>query len=59
MPTHYEHDSEYESKNEELQDKVEATQSKLESLNKTSIMDFDDFVDKEGIGDALHSKDRK
>lgn len=59
MPIYYEHDSEYESKNEEAQDKREANQAKLESLNKADIMDFDEFVVKEGIGDAVHSKNRK
>ncbi len=59
MPIHYEHDSEYESKDEEAQDKREAAQAKLESINKKNIMDFDEFVVQEGVGDAIHSKNRK
>lgn len=59
MPIHYEHDSDYEDKNEEAQDKRDAARAKLELLNKANIMDFDGFVAKEGIGDAIHSKNRK
>lgn len=59
MPIHYEHDAEYKSKNEEAQDKMDATLSKMESVNKASVMDFDEFLAKEGVGDAVHSKNRK
>lgn len=59
MPIHYEHDSEYKNKNEEAQDKMDATLAKLETVNKANVMDFDEFLAKERIGDAIHSKNRK
>lgn len=59
MPKYYQHDSEYANKNEEDQDKREASQAKLQSLNKAAVMDFDEFIAEEGIGDAIYSKNRK
>lgn len=59
MPIHYEHDAEYKNKNEEAQDKMDANLAKLEAINKVNVMDFDEFLAKEGIGDAIHSKNRK
>lgn len=59
MPIHYENDAEYKNKNEEAQDKKDVTLAKLEAANKANVMDFDEFLAKEGIGDAVHSKNRK
>lgn len=59
MPIYYENDSEYTSREEESADRRDAIKAKLEAMNKENIMDFDDFITKEGIGGVVHSKDRK
>ncbi|SBS33472.1 hypothetical protein MSP8887_02158 [Marinomonas spartinae] len=59
MPIHYKNDTDYNIKGEEEQDKRDATLAKLESLDEKNIMDFDEFVQKEGIGNDLRSQNRK
>ena len=58
MPINYENDSEYTNKNEEDQDKRDATAAKLEALKKENVMGFDEFISKEGIG-GVYSKNSK
>jgi len=41
MPINYENDSDYTNRNEEDQDKREATRAKLEALKKENVMDFE------------------
>ena len=59
MPTYYQNDSDYTNEDEENQDKRDATQAKLETIKKEKIMDFDEFIIKERIGDAIYSKNHK
>lgn len=59
MPIYYAQDLDYKTTDEEVQDMREATLAKLESLGNENIMDFDEFLAKEGICDALFGKNYK
>ncbi len=52
MPINYENDSDYQNTNEENQDRRDATLAKHDSLKKENVMDFDEFIAQEGIGEC-------
>ncbi len=52
MPINYENDSDYQNTNEENQDRRDATLAKHDSLKKGNVMDFDEFIAKEGVGEC-------
>ncbi|WP_062569320.1 hypothetical protein [Pseudoalteromonas arabiensis] len=60
MPINYEHDTDYANNSEEMQDVTDAVNAKVQITNKENVMDFDEFLLKEGIStNAIHSKDSK
>jgi hypothetical protein len=59
MPINYKNDTDYQNKDEELEDLNDVTQAKFQMARKNSVMDFDEFLVKEGISNGIHNKDRK
>ena len=59
MPINYKHDNDYADNNEEMQDVTDATVAKLQITNDKNVMDFDEFLLKEGLSNGIHGKDSK
>jgi len=59
MPINYTNDTDYETRNDENQDKLDVMRAKLDEKNKEASMDFDEFLIKEGIPGAVHNKNSK
>ena len=59
MPINYKNDTEYKNEEEEIQDIRDATLAKTLSMNNDNIMDFDDFLVKEGITNVVYNKNSK
>ena len=59
MPINYEHDTDYANNSEEIQDVTDAVNAKVQITNNENVMDFDEFLLKEGISNGIHSKDSK
>ena len=59
MPQNYEHDNDYADNSEEMQDVADATVAKLHMANDKNVMDFDEFLLKEGISNGIYGKDSK
>ncbi|WP_076420534.1 hypothetical protein [Colwellia sp. UCD-KL20] len=59
MPINYEHDTDYVNNSEEMQDVTDAVNAKVQITNNENVMDFDEFLLKEGISNGIHCKDSK
>ncbi|WP_405597052.1 MULTISPECIES: hypothetical protein [unclassified Pseudoalteromonas] len=42
-----------------MQDVTDAVNAKVQITNNENVMDFDEFLLKEGISNGIHSKDSK
>ena len=59
MAINYENDTDYANNSKEMQDVTDAVNVKVKITNNENVIDFDEFLLKEGISNGIQGKDSK